>query len=220
MIRILVVLLAMLMPVLSASAALITVDSIAGPATAVLDTQTGKAWLKLSVTANLTPNELFAAMSPGGRFEGFRYPGYSELTCELLGANAGLACPSWVTYNVEPVWALFSAFGLSGRPLGRIYHTLSTFDAETPELYIFGSAFYYYDEPRPEFDFDSQQVLLSGRRMNEPETHWLVRDAQSVPEPSMLALLAIGAFGFAMNRSRRKSEGSPAKRVVVKFDVG
>ena len=175
---VLAVLFALLMPVLSANAALITVDSSAGPGTAVLDTNTGKTWLKLSVTAGLTPDDVFAAMALGGRFEGFRYPAYKELTCELLGANAGLACPNWMTFNVDPVWQLLSAFGLSERPTARIYHTVATLDAQMPQRTIFGSAFYYYTEPRPEFAFDTQQVLLNESRLNQPGMHWLVRDAQ------------------------------------------
>jgi hypothetical protein len=209
--KILTVAIALLMPLFSANASLIAVDSPAGPLTAVLDTNTGREWLKLSVTASLTPNQVFAAMEAGGRFEGFHYPGYNELACGLLGANAGLGCPNWVTYDVDPVWALFGTFGLSGKPDGRIYHTLSTFGMDVPELYIFGSAFYYYDEPRPEFDFDSQQVLLNIRRLNEPATHWLVREAQYVPEPSTMVLIGIGAFGLAAQRRRSGSKGLLAK---------
>jgi hypothetical protein len=204
-----VFLLTLLVPAFSAQAALVTVDSSAGPGTAVLDTSTGKTWLKLSVTAGLTPDEVFAAIAPGGRFESFRYPAYDELTCGLLGANAGLACPNWTTFNVDPVWELFSAFGLSGRPRPPVYHTLSTF-GEMPEQYIFGSAFYYYTEPRPEFDFDSQQVLLNTSRLNQRATHWLVRDVQDIPAPSTPVLLAIGASGLALHRSRRKHRGLPA----------
>jgi hypothetical protein len=79
-----------------------------------------------------------------------------------------------------------------------------------PEQYIFGSAFYYYTEPRPEFDFDSQQVLLNTSRLNQRATHWLVRDVQDIPAPSIPVLLAIGASGLALHRSRRKHRGLPA----------
>lgn len=207
----LALLLALLMPVLSAKAALITVDSGAGPGTAVLDTHSGSTWLKLSVTAGLTPDEVFNAMAPGGRFEGFHYPAYSELTCGLLGPNTGLACPSWTTFNADPVWEFFSAFGLSGRPTSRIYHTLITFTDQMPERYIFGSYFYYYSEPRPEFNFDTQLVLLDDQRLNQPVTHWLVRDARHIAEPSTAVLLCVGLFGFALQRKRRKGRSLPAR---------
>jgi hypothetical protein len=209
--RIVAALMALMAPILSANAALISADSVAGPGSAVLDTNTGKEWLKLSVTANLTPSQVFAAMAPGGRFEGFHYAGYQELTCELLGSYAGLGCPSWVTYDVQPVWQLFQAFGLSGRPGSRVYHTVSTFNTDIPETYIFGSAFFYYDEPRPEFDFDTQQVLLNAARLDQPAAHWLVsdpqyvaKDATDVVEPPVIALFGLGALILALKRTRRR----------------
>jgi len=192
----------MLMPLAAAHAALITTDSPAGPQTAVLDTNTGLQWLKPSTTANMTFNDVFAAIAPGGEFEGFRYPTYDEFTCGLLGANTGLGCGfHWATFDVAPVWAFFDVFG--GRPAGRSYHTVGRPFRNLDEIYGFGAAFYYYDEPRPEFEFDTQQILLSGLRLDMPTTHWLVREAAYIPEPAPLALLGIGAIALAARRGRR-----------------
>jgi hypothetical protein len=208
-------LLPVFIPVLNVHAALITVDSSNGAGAAILDTATNKEWLKLSVTANLSFNEVSAALEPGGRFEGFHYPGYEELTCGLVGANTGLGCNfEWTTYDVAPVANLLNIF--DGKTGDRIYHTLSTIRSNSiTEQYIFGSAFYYYDEPRPEFEFDTQQVLLSERRSNEVATHWLVRDAQyvpepstkvwdtqSIPEPSTMELLGIGVLALTTWRKQ------------------
>jgi hypothetical protein len=212
-------LLTIFIPTLNAHAALITVDSSIGAGAVVLDTATNKEWLKLSVTANLSFKEVSAALEPDGRFQGFSYPGYDELTCGLVGANTGLGCNfKWTTYDVAPVANFLNIFG--GKTGDRIYHTLSTINFDNiTEQYIFGSAFYYYDEPRPEFEFDTQQVLLSEKRNNEVATHWLVRDVQyvpelsrnvgttqSVPEPSTIVLLGIGVLGLTTWRKQCRTK--------------
>jgi hypothetical protein len=204
------------LPTFGAHAALITVDSPVGTGTAVLDTASNKEWLKLSLTANLSFNEVAAALEPGGRFEGFRYPGYDELICELLEKNTGLGCNfKWTTYEVAPVDNFLNVFG--GKVRDRIFHTRSTIIfTDITEQYIFGSAFYYYDEPEPEFEFDTHQVFLSESGSNELATHWLVRniqyvpkpseklwDTQPAPEPSTIMLLGIGIFALTQWRQYR-----------------
>ena len=79
------ILFAAFVPLASAQAALIDMDSPLGSNTAVLDTSTNLEWLKLSATTGQTPDQIFAQTAPGGLLEGYRYATVDELTCGLLG---------------------------------------------------------------------------------------------------------------------------------------
>jgi hypothetical protein len=196
-------LIALLMPFAAANATLTTVDSSVGPATAVLDTNTGLEWLKFSVTRNMSINQVFAAMEPGGSLEGFRYSKGSEF-------------PSGVRFeigssDVATVQAFFALFGIETLFPGPDPNPVVTFSNVDPPgglnvregiLRTFALVVPELPGAVPYVEFDSQIIPVSSR-LNEPALHWLVAEAQAVPEPSTLALLVLGALALAKRRLGR-----------------
>jgi hypothetical protein len=113
-------LIALLMPFTAAHATLMTVDSPLGPETAVLDTNTELEWLKVSITANTTPGQVFAEMTSGGRLQGFRYATANEFTCGLVGVELlrGGCSADWLTNDVAIVQAFLDLLGAKFNEIG------------------------------------------------------------------------------------------------------
>lgn len=175
----------------AAQAALIDVDTGFGAATGIVDTSTGLEWLKVSATAGLTPDDVFAQMAPGGRLDGYRYATAGELTCGLLPSQmpASRCSFSWSTRDVAPVFAFLDRFG------SRIDQVV-LFQAEAPGgpniPMTDGESFQLqtFSDGVQSILFDAQQVPLPVR----PSNHWLVRE---IPEPSAVALLGLGLVALA-----------------------
>lgn len=193
---------AFLMPFAAANAALITVDSSQGPGTAVLDTNTGLEWLKFSVTWNMSINQVFTAMESGGSLEGFRYSKDNEFPSGVrfyLGNN-----------DVATVQAFFALFGIEPLFPGPDPDGVVTFSHVDPPGVLkvregLVRTFALFTEPTPYVEYDSQ-IIPVARRLDEPTLHWLVGEAQAVPEPSALALLMIGALVLAKQRIKRTQQ--------------
>lgn len=185
-----------------AQAALLTEDSPAGPATAVLDTNTGLVWLKLSVTENTAINQVLAESAPGGRLEGFGYATVGAF-CEFISTNAGVGCRSR-TEDVDRVSAFFSVIGGPRLSPDDGFGSIAALDPPTAENRMaYASSFRLYSEPSPHYETDLQAVTANAQLLAEPSRHWLVREAHVVPEASSLALLGLGAAVLAGLRRKR-----------------
>jgi hypothetical protein len=205
---------AFLMPFAAAHAALIVTDSPLGPATAVLDTDSGLEWLKLSATQNMSVKQGFAEMEPGEILEGFHYATSSELSCSLLGPHLGLGCHGLGgSKDVPQVQAFLDLFGL---------HFFETFayGIQPPDIsrqhgWIEGYAeanlavFFLYPEDVTPVEYDSQLLAVPVDR--RPQLQWIVRQAQAVPEPSTLALLGLGVVGLVALRKKGRSRSITAQ---------
>ena len=196
------VLIALLMPLCAAHAALIPADSPLGPGSGVVDTNTGWEWLQLSATRELTIREVLAATSPGGTLSDFDYATRTDLKT-LIDAYLWSGCTFGCSTNEAAVEDFFRRFGISLKIEHGIGTMLEPAYMDTSNPGIFGAIFILYTEPVPELYIDSQLVTLDERRLNETGPHWIVRKGQAIPEPSMGALLVLGAMAFAVTCRRR-----------------
>ena len=205
----LMLLVASLLSLGNARAALIETASSLGPASTVLDTGSGLAWLKLPFTRDLSINQVRAGMAPGGSFEGFRYATQDEFSCGLLAPQTGFGCGDYSASTQEArVRAFLALFG-SGFSETSLY---SVFSPERSREFgwmegyaaAFGIRFFYYAGAPFPVEYDSQLV---GVPLDRPQTHWLVRQAQDVrevPEPPMPALLGAGLLMLLMLPAGRR----------------
>lgn len=196
------VLFTLFLPMGVAQAALVSTDSPLGPQTAVLDTNTGLEWLKLSTTANTTTNQVFEEMASGGRFAEFRYATIDELHCGLLAPNVGMTCdlPRF-TSDVARTQAFLDIFGTGFRRGGLFAVDPPGGDPE--RRFGFTSSFFLFEGATFPVEFDSQQIRMSAEVLNTPISHWLVREGQAISEPSTIALVALGAMALIRRRSQR-----------------
>lgn len=75
-------------------------DSLHGPGSITLDTDTGLEWLDVTKTTNLSANFVTSQLVRGGGFEGFRYATIAELT--TLFAHAGIPQISFGSGTLDP----------------------------------------------------------------------------------------------------------------------
>jgi hypothetical protein len=144
-------------------------------------------------------NQVFAATEPGGSLEGFRYAKGNEFPS---GARFEIG-----SSDVATVQAFFALFGIETLFPGLDPNPVITFsDVDPPSVMKAREGiirtFGLFPEPSPHVEFDSQLIPVSSR-LDEPALHWLVAQAQAVPEPSTLALVAIGALVLAKRRMSR-----------------
>jgi len=203
------ILIASLMPFAAAHATLITTDSSLGPATAVLDTSSGLEWLKVSVARDRSINQVLANMESGGSLEGFHYATSQELLCSLYAPNIfQTGCVNRViSQDVARVQAFLDLFGV--RSGDNVLYALIYPPAHVTQGYIesFEAQINIKLPSSSPVEFDSQRFTLS---MDQPEVHWLVREAQAIPEPSMFALLGIGILALAGCLKERHSKSLSA----------
>ena len=193
----------LLMQLASAHAALVTVDSPAGPASAVLDTTTRLEWLKLSATATSSIDQVFPQFAPGGTLPGFHFATMTEM-CGLFPTNAGLGCFTGRSEDVARVQAFLSLFDAPVLRDGDGF--ISYFQVDPPELSNrmgFGKLINFYTEPVSYFETDAQLVTMDSRKLADPTFHWLVRDAREIPAPATWALIGIGVMALTSLRRKR-----------------
>lgn len=190
---------ALMMISAAAQAELVTIDSPAGRATAVLDTNTNLEWLKLSASQSLSINQVLAQTATGGRLDTFAYASLAQL-CELTIPNIQLSCAGGRTEDTARVLAFFSLFNGTLLRIDEGFGTYLQIDQVDAENRMGRSTAFRFFEgpPLPYIETDSQAVTLNERTLNQPALHWLVREHQGVPEPETVALLAIGAMLLAV----------------------
>lgn len=188
--------LAFLMPVVSAYAALITIDTSIGANTAVFDTQSNLQWLKISVTRDLSFNQVVSETADGGRLADFRYGTAQEVQCNLIYANLTMGCGATQTnQDVAAVKGFMDILGIrSGDSV--IYAPIPP--EQNPSvtqgsIETFESQFIIRNITNNPVDFDTQRVTFLRDR---PNVHFLVRDTQEIPVPGTTALLGAGWIGL------------------------
>lgn len=194
----------LMMQLAPAQAALVTVDSPAGPSTAVLDTGTGLEWLKFSATNNASIDQVFSLTAPGGSLGGFHYASQGEF-CAFFSPNAGLGCFTGRSGDVARVQSFLDLF--DGPVLRDADSFVSYFQIDPPDVSNrmgFGKIITFYAEPLPYFETDAQLVTMGAGRLSDPAFHWLVRDTREVPEPATSALAGLGVIALACLRIGRQ----------------
>ena len=189
-------------PLATAQAALIDMDSPLGSNTAVLDTSTNLEWIKLSATAGQTPDQIFAQTAPGGLLEGYRYATVNELTCGLLGPQLrGSGCVyTGRLSNVDVALAFMERFGKAFDRVG-LFNPI--FEGQFPQVY--GESWHATRlTDALLIDVDTQIANLQPAR---PADHWLVHQ---VPEPSTVALFGIAALALATRTRHTKRTYGPS----------
>jgi hypothetical protein len=219
--RLLTILIAVFLPLAASHAALISVDTRFGSDTAALDTESGLEWLKPPVT--LTP--LFAItneLASGGKFEDYRYPTPTEFFCSLIGVHTGLACDFGADPNNLATFAharsFVEFFFGNDRPLfeNGAFLAIEPPPPGTTQAFLATSAgFIFKEDPVvPSVEFDSQQVAISTDRLNIPVFHWLVREVQAVPEPSVHLLFGLGFVALIISRKRMRTSQAKYLRKI------
>lgn len=191
---------ALVLPFAPAQAALISTDSDLGPGTTITDTDTGLEWLKLSATRNLSINQVFAAIEPGGSLNGFRYATGSEFPSGFRfspgNADAARVESFFSLFGIAPLFPGFDPDGVI---------TFANVDPpDSPDVREgLVRTFVLRTEPTRSVEVDSQ-IIPVARALDEPALHWLVRSAQAVPEPSTSAVLGLGLVGMILMRIKRQ----------------
>jgi hypothetical protein len=146
-------------------------------------------------------------MESGGSLEGFHYATSQELLCGLYAPNifeTGCGEIPMVSQDVATVQAFLDLFGIRSGELV-LYALIYPPSPSITQGFIqsFEAQINIKSGGDNPVEFDSQIITLS---RDQPEVHWLVREAQAVPEPSTLALFGIGVIALTRWRNKRDSK--------------
>ena len=187
----------------TAPAALVSQGGTFGADTETLDTGTGLAWLDLSVTASISFDTMQTQL--GTTFAGWRYATGAER--QTFFVNAGIpSVPGVSAANVTPITNLIA---LLGGPLSSVAVPGFQRDAVSAFLGTLGgigaeTGGYLAVGDDPQNLVGTAMPGLDGSALTNTTFshlgHWLVQDQSSVPEPSTVALVALGLVGVALRR--------------------
>jgi PEP-CTERM motif-containing protein len=201
-----------------ASAALVSENSSYGTNTLTLDTSTGLEWLDLTLTQNMSINQVSGQLGAGQQFAGFQYAHATDLHTLILdgGASAEPLFFSMAASNITAVTNLISLFGqtftenssgqgtFGSQGWTAEHGKLGPDDAETAQFWIqqniggcpCASALASGFAQSSSLDFADPRF---GSFLIRPFT-------ATVPEPSTWAMMILGFAGIGFMAYRRKSK--------------
>lgn len=206
----------------------------AGDGLLTYDDVTGYEWLDLSLNIGRNYNSVAADLQTGGAYEGFRYATRSEYETLWAGTSYDHVNWYSATYagDVDEVQRAALIGELLGYTFDTVklgqcilsnasycyrenmgilsdidsrtgYHWLTHMDFVDSLLdsnsNVGGVSYWYTGYGKPDF------VEGSDSYFDQRVSSWLVRDHVEVPEPSTLAIFALGMIGFASRRSKKQS---------------
>lgn len=185
----------------TADAMLMSRDSNWGTGSITLDTNSGLEWLDISLSVNLSYNDMISHMQNGGLYAGFRYATQDEV--EALFINAGL--------NMGSSPAMQSALDLIGflgatytsRGNAEIFGITGTSSASGVES---GIVDHVFSNGTPMYDASVSELTYGMDYNSSSVGNWLVSSGTSeVPLPPALVLFgsALALTGFIKRVSNR-----------------
>ena len=219
-----------------ARAGLVALNDPSLPASAdgfniTLDTASGLEWLDVAVSSNFTFNTIQGQFAPGGLFPAFRYATDLELTGNDLNGNGNSHIHS--LFESAGLGTGYS-FSVVGYGLVRSLMGLVGFSGNAAQYgYAYGTVLDNSQSPNQPIDGKIEALISQGFNFGEAGTgflgafgprpinttdvglpvvrgNWLVRPF-SVPEPSGIVLLGIGAVLVSGAPSRAARSGKPAR---------
>ena len=219
----------------SANAGYISLDwQEEGDELAFLDEDAGLEWLMLTETAGMSLNEVVTELDEGGMFEGWRLASRSEVTdlfidvIDYASFNEGTTTASWSGARGNIYGEFTGLFGWTYTNSSAKYsYGLYLNDMETSTLTdevlmggvkYDGNTYLYEDYTSTSYSMDWSSgttgiylvgdggaTLSTQEDMSLVSNNPLYAEANEVPEPSGVLLMASGLFGLgAMRRKRKK----------------
>lgn len=194
------------------------------------DTATGLNWLDVTQSVNMSYSAVSSQFGAGGQFEGWRYATGDEFNALITNATGTPTAGNYGYINQE-VDRTDALVALLGSTLDTYWTNAygTTYDAFVgraegeavdytygmlADLTSFGSpwiAMIYdgeYAINQVVNDYSRAHQAFTGTNLaNYVTGSFLVRQETSIPEPSAIALLAIGLLGLGVSRRRARTSG-------------
>ena len=174
-------------------------DVVFGVDSITVDPNTGLEWLDWTESTNWSFNDLANEFGSGGAFAGWRHAAKEEVTELFLNAGTTLG---YHTPIDSAVLSLQSLLGITYQG-GNFTDSLGLYGPPNQSLDVPFARFFVNSDTDQSFT-SPEQGLSPADFSHSAYGHALVRSA--VPEPSSLALLAVGLLGIGGYTSRKQRQ--------------